>query len=172
MVHSIAILSKKTLLIFVFIFHAALLFATDQISDLIIFNGNTFYISGMADEGFPLYPILQDERYNSKMERYGHGNLKLSNCKSTTCYRGYQAVWELHNGIIYLKEVLDCCTQEPILDLKKIFGEKNVTKKGVRAFWINRPLYISAQPINSFTIGDNIKTINLNVKKGRIAKKE
>jgi hypothetical protein len=172
MLHSMTVFSKKILLIFALILHAALLFATDQIPDLIICNGKTLYVSGTSDEGFPLFPILQDETYNSKMEKHEYGTLKLSSCRSSACYRGYQAIWELHNGIIYLKEVLDCCTQEPILDLKKIFGEKNVTKKGVRAFWINEPFYISAQPINGFTIGDNIKTINLNIEKGRIAKKE
>lgn len=172
MLHSMAIFSKKTLLIFVFIFHASLLFATDQLFDLILFNGNTFYVSGTFSEGFPLYSLFQDETYNSKVETYEDGSLKLGGCQSSACHRGYQAVWELHNGIIYLKEVRDCCTQEPLLDLKKIFGEKNVTKKGVRAFWMTGPLYICAQPINSFTLLDNIKTINLKIEKGRIAKKE
>jgi len=172
MVNSMAIFSKKILLTFVIIFYAALLFATDQIPDLIICNGNRLYISGTHDEGFPLYSLLQNETYNSRMEKYKNGILKLSSCQSSGCQRGYQAIWELHNGIIYLKQVLDCCTKEPLFDLKKIFGEKNVTQKGVRAFWINGPLYISAQPINVFTIRDDIKTINLNIEKGRIEKKE
>lgn len=172
MLSSIVTSSKKIRLIFALIFHTTLLFATDQIPDLIICSGSTLYISKTFDDEFPLYPLLQDETYNSKMEKYDNQILKLSACSSTGFYRDYQAIWELHNGIIYLREVLDCCTKEPLFDLKKIFGEKNVTSKGVRAFWINSPLSICSNPISIFTVGEEIKIISLNIKKGRIEKKE
>jgi hypothetical protein len=171
MVDTMATCSKKIFLTFVIIFHAALLFATDQIPDLIICNGNTLYICGTFDEEFPLYTLLQDETYNSKMEKYENQTLKLSACSSTGFYRGYQAIWELHNGTIYLKEVLDCCTKEPLFDLKKIFGEKNVTSKGVRAFWINGSLSISSKPLSIFTLLEEVKSIGLSILKGKIQRK-
>lgn len=164
--------SKKTLFTLAFLLHTLLLFATDQIPDLIICGDNTFYISGTFEEDFPLYPLLQDEKYNSKMEKYDNQTLKLSTCQPTSCYRGYQAVWELYNGIVYLKAVLDCCTQEPLFELEEIFGKEIVTKKGVQAFWINGPFSLSSKPINVFTIGENIKMIGFSMAHGRIQKKE
>jgi hypothetical protein len=164
--------SKKALFVFVFLFNTVLLFATEQISDIILCNGNTLYLSGTQDEDFRLYPILQDERFNSKMKWANKSALQLSSCQPSCCYRGYQAIWELHNGIIYLKEVLDYCTKEPLFDLKKIFGKGFVTEKGVRAYWINGPLFISSKPFNAYTVTDPMKTILLNIKDGRMEKKE
>lgn len=172
MAHSMAICSKKTLLTLVIIFHGALLFATDQMPEVIVCSGSTLYISGLFEEDFPLHPILEDETYTSKMgEQYARIQ-HLSSCNTSTCYRGYQGIWEIYNGVLYLKEVLDCCTGEPVLDLKKVFGEKNVGKKGVRAFWINGPFYLSSMPINSSTINEDIKTIGLIMDKGQIQGKE
>ncbi|CAA6802349.1 MAG: Unknown protein [uncultured Aureispira sp.] len=172
MTTSITTYSKKIVLTFVIIFHAALLFATDQIPDLIICSGSTLYISHTFDEEFPLYPLLQDETYNSKMEKYDNQVLKLSACSSTGFYRGYQAIWELHNGTVYLREVLDCCTKEPLFDLKKIFGEKNVKEKGVRAFWLNGPLLISSKPFGLSSLLEEIKTVVLHLVKGQVPKKK
>jgi len=172
MTNSIFVTFKKTLFALVFLFHTSFLFATDQFPDLIICDGNTFYISGTHDEDFPLYPLLQDEKYNSKMEKYDNQMLKLSGCQPSACYRGYQAIWELYNGVLYLKAVLDCCTKEPLFDLEEIFGKEIVTKKGVQAFWINGPFSLSSKPISIFTIGEDIKMIGFSMKYGRIQKKE
>jgi hypothetical protein len=172
MTNSTTTFSKKVLFTFVLLFHTAFLFATDQIPDLIICNGTTLYISGTFDEEFPLYPLLQDEKYNCKMEKYDNNTLKLSACHSTGFYRGYQAIWELYNGVVYLKAVLDCCTKEPLFELETIFGKDIVTERGVQAFWLNDSLSICSRPISVFTLFEDIKMIGLKLKYGRIQKKK
>ncbi len=153
--------SKKLYVILFLWFYATLIFATEQISDLVIYKGDTLYLSGTFDENFPLYEILINEKYKDKFTLN-------ETCESTDCYRGYQAVWEIKNNKIYLKEIIDCCTEKPI-DVKIVFGKKARKKKGIKAFWINRKLLLSSEPMTIFNIRKNIDFIDIEVNKGRIS---
>lgn len=169
----LTLFTKKIILTLIFIVNFySLTFATDQIPDIIIYNDIAYYISGIQDEDFPLFQLLKDETYTSKMKKNYYNEIQLSRGYSSACSRGYQAIWELDKGVIYLKAVLDGFTSEPILDLKKIFGDKMI-KKRVRAFWINGSLSISSKPINIFTVSEinEWKSVNLKVAYGRIKRK-
>jgi hypothetical protein len=152
---------KKIIFSLLIIFNSATVFATEQFPDLVIYNCDTFYISGTLDKEFPLYEILNNETYKSKF------NLN-EGCESTGCNRGYRATWIIEKGEIYLKEIKYCCSDNQY-DLKKIFGEK-VEKKGVKAFWINRNLNISSKPINIFTLREEINIVELKIKGGKLLK--
>ncbi len=168
---SLTTFAKKIILSLIIIVNFSFLtLATDQIPDLLIYGDETYYINGIMEEDFPLYELLNMEKYASKMDKYDSGYLKLSGCSSSACHRNYQAVWELKNGYIYLKQVLDCCTGEPIMDLEKVFGELVINNK-VRAFWINRKLSIYSVFVNSSNFGDNWKAVTLKIEKGQIRKK-
>lgn len=171
MIDLFTLFAKKIILTLIIIVNfSSLTFATEQIPDILIYNDVIYYISGTHDDEFPLYKLLKDELYTSKMEKDYYNQIKLSSSYSTGCYRGYQAVWELDKGIIYLKAVLDGSTKKPILDLKKIFGDKMVGER-VRAFWINENLTISSKPLGFSSLEDEWKYVNLKVAYGRIKRK-
>jgi len=143
--------------------------ATDQISDIIVYQGENYYFSADMDHYYPLYPMLEDtQKYHGNLPKYSTGQLKLSSCNSSGCYRGYIAEWEIFDNVFYLTKVKDCCTGEPLFDLKEVFGEDAVTDKGVKAVWLSSKIGISSKPISSFTWLDPMSSIYLTIEKGNI----
>lgn len=146
--------------------------ASNQLSEIITYNNERFYAKGEWD---PLANLLADEKYLSRMNTDEFGALELSSCFSDGCYRAYQGIWEISHDTLYLKEVQDFCTQEPIFDLEKIFGKEAVTSKGVRAFWINQGLIVSSKEISEFELkgASNLPTyLKLKIVQGVVMKKE
>jgi len=161
---------NKTILCLTFLLSATSLFATDEMPDIVIYEGFTYYISGSRPKYFPLYPVLNNKKYTDKMEKDANGYIYWGNCYSTACARRYQAVWEIKDSTIYLKKVRDCCTEKPIFDLKKIFGDE-LTPNGVPATWIDGDFHIVSRLRSIFTISEekeDIETFRFQVEKGRI----
>lgn len=146
--------------------------ASNQLPELFFDGNEQFYAKGEWD---PLYELIADEAYVSRMDTNEYGGLQLSSCYSSGCERSYQGMWEISNDTLYLREVQDFCTQASIFDLEKIFGKAAVTPKGVRAFWIDQVLIISSKEINEFELKKkgNLPTyLKLTIEKGVLIKKE
>ncbi len=110
-------------------------FATFQKPDLLIIEKDTFKIY--------TYPL--EQYFHTKPTREILG---LTSCVSfsTACYRGYQAVWKIENGKIYLVAIKPChinsdCKVQSNADLKTMFGEK-FKSGGVLADWYTDSLAI------------------------------
>ncbi len=146
--------------------------ASNQIPEIILFNEEPFYAKGDWD---PFGYILADERYYSRMKTNEFGELELSSCQSTDCFRSYQAIWTISNDTLYLKKVNDFCTGDPLFDLEKVFGKEMLSPLGVRAFWISQGLVVSSREISEFELkaGKTPPTyLKLKINKGVVVKKE
>ncbi len=70
---------------------------TAQIPDLLIYENDTLAL------------------YSNPLESYfNNGNprpkyISASQCWSTACWRGYQAIWEVKDNKLYLNSITDCC---------------------------------------------------------------
>lgn len=150
--------SKLISLLFLILTYSS--FGTDQFPDLVLFQGDTFYISETFDEAFPLYPIWESDTFRNKFNY----NEK---CTSSACSRLYRATWLIENHHIYLKEVKYCCSEKQY-DLKTIFDKQWHHEKGVLASWINEPLVMTTIPFNSLTLKEDVLFLEWHIKKGEI----
>lgn len=102
-------------------------FATAQMPDILIYNGDTLSIFGN-----PLEQLYENDsiRPNFFGEKEG--------CESTACWRGYQAEWTIIDENLYLTGIYSCCYDEDSLkaDLKELFGNKFINGR-VNADWFN-----------------------------------
>jgi len=138
--------------------------ATEQIPDLVIIERDTFYMSGVLKEEFLLHDLLKDKEYKDKFD------FDFS-CGSTGCYRGYQAIWRIKKGELYLEKVIDCCTERQ-LNLRKIFKKKLRKAKRVKAYWVSSTFELSSKPFYIFyyvlEMYEEVEFITLKVEKGRL----
>jgi hypothetical protein len=100
-------------------------FATSQIPDRLIYNGDTLSIFANPIE--QLYD-------NDSIRPYFFG--KNDGCASTACWRGYVAEWIILDNYLYLTGIYSCCYYEDSIkaDLKELFGAKFINGK-VKADW-------------------------------------
>lgn len=77
-------------------------FATQQIPDKIIYEGDTIYLGGL--------PLEQYFDYNARPNF-----VSLGSCFSTGCYRGYKALWEIKENKLVLNSLYSCCESTDIL---------------------------------------------------------
>lgn len=101
------------------------LYATAQLPDLLIYEGDT--LSLFAN---PLEALYND---NAPKPDFWDGQ---EGCHSSACWRGYQAEWKIENGNLYLTNIYSCCYYEDSIkaDLRKVFGSKCIDGK-VKANW-------------------------------------
>ncbi len=104
--------------------------ATAQIPDELIYNGDTLSIFANPLEQLPEIENLRDKLFGDKEE-----------CGLTSCWRGYQAIWQITNNQLYLVGIYSCCSYENKIhaDLEKLFGEKYVNGK-VKADWVTEEI--------------------------------
>lgn len=101
------------------------LYATPQVSDLLIYKGDTLWLFA--------YPL--EALYKDNMSRPDFWNGQEA-CIHTGCWRGYKAEWKIENNTLYLTNIYSCCYYEDGIkaDLRKLFGNKCVDGK-VKADW-------------------------------------
>jgi hypothetical protein len=111
-----------TILLTVYLFRT---FATSQIPDRLIYNGDTLSIFANPIE--QLYD-------NDSIRPYFFG--KNEGCASTACWRGYVAEWIILDDFLYLTGIYSCCYYEDSIkaDLKELFGAKFINGN-VKADW-------------------------------------
>lgn len=100
-------------------------FATSQIPDRLIYNGDTLSIFAN-----PLEQLYDNDSIRPNF--FG----KNEGCESTACWRGYVAEWLIFEGNLYLTGIRSCCYYEDSIkaDLKELFGAKFINGK-VKADW-------------------------------------
>lgn len=101
-------------------------FATAQIPDILIYNGDTVSIFSNPLEQLPNINSLRTNLFNDNKKRWNTG-----------CWRQYQAQWTIINNQLYLTAVYSCNYQEDNVqaDLKLLFPDKYENGK-VKADWV------------------------------------
>ncbi len=135
----------KTLPTFLLLLISQFLYATAQIPDILIYNGDTLLLYAV-----PLNSIPDRDKITPQ-------NLFGSNgCTYTACWRGYVATWEVIEGKLYLNSIRNACYPTALrgvaasfkagasrdslgteyADLENIFSEYYKNGK-VYASWVN-----------------------------------
>lgn len=119
-------------MLFLLIFPLLKSFATGQIYDKLIYNGDTFSIFGNPLEQLYNYELLRPKLFGNKQA-----------CSTTACLKGYQAKWTILNEQLYLTGISSCCLSEDSLkaDLEMLFGNKFIGGK-VKADWVNSGIIV------------------------------
>lgn len=100
-------------------------FATSQIPDLLIYNGDTLSIFAN-----PLEQLYENDSIRPNFFGDKEG------CMSTACWRGYEAEWTILDNELYLIGIYSCCYYKDSIkaDLQSLFGDRFVNGK-VKANW-------------------------------------
>ncbi|WP_417444005.1 hypothetical protein [Joostella sp.] len=116
----------RSIFVIVILFLSQNSFASPQMPDYIIYKGDTI----------PIYNLIL-EKYFQKIEKSDKGSLfglKFRDGASFNCWRGYQAIYEIENNSLYLKNIIDC--GEKKIDksasenrMNEIFGNKVINGK-------------------------------------------
>src|SRR5690554_1604920 len=95
-------------------------YATSQIPDLLIYNGDTLSIFAN-----PLEQLYENDSIRPNFFGDKEG------CMSTACWRGYEAEWTIVDNELYLTGIYSCCYYEDSIkaNLKMLFGDKVVSGK-------------------------------------------
>ncbi|KAA3641483.1 MAG: hypothetical protein DWQ02_00480 [Bacteroidetes bacterium] len=84
----------KTLLTFLLLLISQFLYATAQIPDILIYNGDTLLLHAVPLNSFP------DRDKITPQNLFGS-----SGCTYTACWRGYVATWEVIDDKLYLNSI-------------------------------------------------------------------
>ena len=115
-------------------------FATHQIPDKLICNGDTLSVSlDLPDEFYTPDTVIFDsfEYINHILTVNLFGDKKT--CISTACGRGYQAKWEVVGNQLYLTGIYSCCYYEDSIkaDLSSLFKAEKIINGKVKADWVS-----------------------------------
>jgi len=110
-------------------------FATPQIPDKLIYNGDTLSVYLYLPNEFYKPDTVPIGQYESIYTVNLFGDKKT--CISTACGRKYQATWEILDNQLYLTGIYSCCYYEDNIkaDLTSLFKEKVINGK-VKADWV------------------------------------
>ncbi|WP_242927795.1 energy transducer TonB [Pontibacter vulgaris] len=105
-------------------------FATAQVPDILIYNGDTLSIFANPLEQLPNIDTLRPKLFGSK-----------EGCTTTACWRGYQAEWTIIENQLFLTGIYSCCHHKDKIqaNLKQLFGNKLIDEK-VQADWVTADL--------------------------------
>ena len=115
-------------------------YSTDQIPDLLIIEGDTIYLIS--------YPL---EKLKLKHRPF---DLTRRSAPNSGCWRGYQAVWKLKNGILILEKILNCSdkNERKKENIAELFRKNNLglefIKNEIFAHWYSAELFITKRRIN------------------------
>ena len=124
---------KHTLALLFFLACITRIFATQQQTDLLIVEKDTFHL-----KTFPLE--------NLKFTTRPFGNTRRT-APSTSCWRGYRAVWKIEDNKLYLEKIIRCnydskTTEQDIKELFDLNGIKCEEKDGmILADWLTMSFY-------------------------------
>jgi hypothetical protein len=150
---------KFFLLICIILIYKTNSFATKQAGDLLIFNNDTIIIYQ--------YPL--DKFYN-KGDFYNPGFFADL---STTCYRGYIAVWTIVDNKLYLKDIYDCNRDKKINI--EIIGKQKDNQNLIFADWYDASFKINMKTKEEIILPWNIgrlfiHKVSIKINKGNVVK--
>jgi hypothetical protein len=109
-------------------------YATVQRPDIVIQEGVVYRLPERGNT-FPLEALWADTTSRPKLTEGPNGMM------STACWRGYIAIWEIEDGVLYLKG-LDAWLGDKKADLKTLFPKRYKNGK-VKADWFTGALNLS-----------------------------
>ncbi|MGQ1890442.1 hypothetical protein ACT29H_08350 [Thermophagus sp. OGC60D27] len=126
----------KILTILIFLTVSLNCFSTEQLSDLLIIEKDTFYL-----KSFPL------EKLEFEKSPFSYGEF---NFPHTGCWRGYCATWKIIDNKLALIEVEKIDSTNQKLDIVDFFNQNNYSPKFVDGYiyadWFNSKLLIYSSP--------------------------
>ncbi len=107
------------------------LFATAQIPDILIYQGDTLALFANPLEEFPKIDSIRPYLFGNR-GRY----------HSTACWREYQAEWLIENEQLYLIGIYSCCYYKDSIksDLENLFGDRFVDGK-IKSDWFTGSVF-------------------------------
>lgn len=136
---------------------------THQIENLIVIAKDTLYAKRYFYSDSSIYNFIEENKINNLDPEI--------DCDLTSCYRKYIVVWQLVGRDLYLKDVLNCCTLEPI-KMKDIFGDKYIQDKGIPAKFINGCFPISDTSTAEYLITMKSNDINIYFERGKLKRRQ
>src|SRR5688572_25919644 len=100
---------RRIIILYFFIFNSISLFSTNQVKDVLIYEGDTFLLYSAYKDTVKYFMGME-----SPLQFLGMDDLIFKEAgrdpenTSTSCYRGYIAVWIVKDSSIYLHKVIDC----------------------------------------------------------------
>jgi hypothetical protein len=139
-------------------------FATEQISDILIYKGDTLFLSVSPLE--QLYDNgLATPRFFGDKE----------GCRHTGCWRGFEARWTIVDDQLYLTGIFSCCFRQDSVkaNLLDLFGKKCIDGR-VKADWVTDTImaFTGHKPNSAHSRYGTLyeKEIELQFKKGVLVK--
>lgn len=119
--------------------------ATEQVSDLLIYENDTFLIDYYPLENLISSDPFEPDTITPKLFDSTHF------CQITNCVRGYRATWEIIDNELYLIEIKSGCyfQNKTKSDLNNVFGKSSRNGK-VKAYWCSNSFL--ARNINAIEI--------------------
>lgn len=139
---------------------------TDQVSDMLIVENDTFYVNIVFHHDSAIIDFIDQERLQNVVFEH-------DNCETTYCYDQYYVVWTIVDRTIYLKDIISCCSGEGI-DMINLFGDRYIPAAGLKGSFVNEGMMVwNMLPIISNIIfEEECKFIDVSIQKGIISKKE
>ncbi len=141
---------------------AAQTYATEQRPDIVIHEGVIYNIYQEENKDFPLELLWKDPNTTRPAQVLTDSP---GGIKSTACWRGYVAIWEVEKGVLYLKG-LDSWQGEKKVNLKDLFPKRFKDGK-VKADWFTGNLKLNTgdrtNPVNTIDIQFNKGERSLNM---------
>ena len=118
--------SRYTLILLFMVFRHTMSFATPQIQDKLIYNGDTLFVSLYLPNHFYESDTLSVDLFGGR-----------KTCEITNCGRGYVAYWEIIDNQLYLTNIFSCCFYKDSIqaNLRELFNGK-VENNKVKAEWV------------------------------------
>ena len=100
--------------------------ATQQVADILIYDGDTLTLESILLEKYPGIDSLSKNLFGNQ-----------NACVTTGCWRGYQAEWTIENDQLYLTNIFSCCYNSDNIkaNLAALFGKRFKNGK-VKADWL------------------------------------
>ena len=117
----------RQLIIFILLILPSYLFATPQVGETLIYNGDTLVINDFPLEKYRAENVVLDSKLSDKFP-----------WQTTVCYRGYHGTWKVINDSLYLIKLendTDGYNEVREFDLSIFFNKDQLSDKGVFAFW-------------------------------------
>ena len=114
------------------------IFATPQITDKLVYKGDTIsvYLNLLPKE---FYKPKVKSAFDTHLAVNLFGNKKA--CVQSSCWDGYQTMWEIVENQLYLTGIYSCCFYKDSIkaDLTSLFKGK-VIKGKVKADWVTKAI--------------------------------
>ena len=136
--------SQSFIIFFFFSLVVSNSFGTEQISDLLIYKGDTFYIYTN-----PINKLLPEDPIDDSIS-----NQLLSNCRMSNNAKGYRNIWEIKNDQFFLSEIYNSCN--PGIDLMNILEpivDEEFFAENVFAYWFTGEIIVF--PVNDVRFEDS-----------------